>query len=86
MELLVASVFSECGTAAPPASRSSGFLRFLQLLGSFPWALRPLIVDPQHEIDEAGRRNISREHTQLRATGKVSKPLASCLCLLNLLF
>eukprot|EP00201_Polytomella_parva_P016590 CAMPEP_0175062280 /NCGR_PEP_ID=MMETSP0052_2-20121109/14081_1 /TAXON_ID=51329 ORGANISM="Polytomella parva, Strain SAG 63-3" /NCGR_SAMPLE_ID=MMETSP0052_2 /ASSEMBLY_ACC=CAM_ASM_000194 /LENGTH=302 /DNA_ID=CAMNT_0016328285 /DNA_START=103 /DNA_END=1007 /DNA_ORIENTATION=- len=48
VDLLVAAVYTFGSTSSqlPPASRVSGFARFLNLLGHWPWAETPLVVDP----------------------------------------
>lgn len=46
----------QCAFFISAGSRVSGFLRFLVLLASHPWTVRPLIVDPASEIPQADRR------------------------------
>lgn len=45
VELLVASCFTRPCACQPPATRVSGFCRFLELLSTHPWNSQPLIVD-----------------------------------------
>lgn len=45
VDLLVAYLFLKPASYSPPLSRITGFLRFLQLLKNYDWALSPLIVD-----------------------------------------
>lgn len=62
--------------AQPPASRLSGFLRFLHLLAGHPWRVQPLLVDPSGELSAAQRDAITRQHARARAQGT-----APALCL-----
>lgn len=50
IELLVAYVFVRPSPYLPPASRVTGFLRFLQLLVNHEWALEPLVVDVNGDL------------------------------------
>ena len=45
VELLVAEAYCNPSCLGAPASRWSGFLRFLHTLSSFPWEERPMYVD-----------------------------------------
>lgn len=56
VELLVAAAFTQPAGTGAAASRVTGLLRFLQLLANFPWAQRPLLVDPANEVSNEGRR------------------------------
>lgn len=55
--------------AAAPASRLSGFLRFLRLLADHPWRVQPLLVDPQAELSQAQRDALVRAHAAAREAG-----------------
>lgn len=69
VELLVGAVFTCPSPAPPPASRTSGLLRTLQLLAGHPWGRAPLLVDPLREVGEAGRRALTRDFEARRAAG-----------------
>lgn len=48
IELIVASIFAEQSAlimAPPPSSRLSGFFRFLMVLGTHPWNVKPLFPE-----------------------------------------
>ena len=72
IELLVAVAFSSGdGVAAPPpGSRVAGFLRFLRLLGTHPWAAAPLVGDVSSGDPGSVRRDAAaRAHAAQRAAG-----------------
>jgi len=68
VELLVAALFTSPGLPAP-ASRTSGLLRFLQLLAEHPWRVQPLIVDPSRQVGDGERQVILRQHAVRRQQG-----------------
>jgi U3 small nucleolar RNA-associated protein 22 len=71
IELLVAAAFAagESVIAPPPGSRVSGFLRFLHVLGTHPWAAAPLVGDIAAGDPGPARREVSaRAHAAQRAT------------------
>lgn len=59
---------------AAPASSQLGFFRFLQLLGTHPWAQQPLIVDPAQALSEA---DVKAAHATYRAR-KAAGPVPAC--------
>eukprot|EP00798_Chlamydomonas_sp_ICE-L_P031575 gene31575-6769_t len=69
VELMVAAAFITPGPLGQPASRIAGFLRFLQLLATHPWAHRPLVVDPEKQLTQAVRRQLQRRFDERRSTG-----------------
>jgi len=72
VELLVAAAFtSGAGVAAPPpASRLTGLLRFLRLVGDHPWAAQPLVADVSTGDPGPSRREAAaRAHAAQRAAG-----------------
>lgn len=73
VELMVAKVFSGAGVGKAPVSRLTGLLRFLSLLGSWPFANRPLFVDPSGEMPEQQRAAVFRSF-QDRKQGGVHVP------------
>lgn len=77
VELLVASLFTSPGQPAP-ASRTSGLLRFLQLLAEHPWRVQPLIVDPSRHVGDTERQDILRRHAVRRQQSGVAP-----LCLIT---
>eukprot|EP00775_Hariotina_reticulata_P010181 gene10181-10341_t len=69
VELLVGAAFSGPSCRRTPASRVSGFLRFLHLVASHPWQAAPLMVDPAGEVKPAARRALLARFEGLRAAG-----------------
>ncbi|KAG2496823.1 hypothetical protein HYH03_005229 [Edaphochlamys debaryana] len=79
VELLMAAAYGGAGGPAspPPGSRLTGFLRFLQLLATWPWHLRPLVVDPARELKEPDRRALRKRFEERRAAGE-APPMYIC--------
>lgn len=53
----------------PFPARYTGLLAFLHLLGSWPWAAAPLLVDPGKEVGQEARRALHREFGARAAAG-----------------
>lgn len=54
-----------------PASSQLGFLRFLQLLASHPWALQPLVVDPATAMTDGDVHGAYATYRARKAEGPV---------------
>ena len=67
----------------PPTRCAAGLLRFLQLLATFPWAVRPLVVDPEGVVTGYQRRSAQDRFDERRraaAGGGRSPGPRLCLC------
>ncbi|KAJ7523478.1 hypothetical protein O6H91_18G051300 [Diphasiastrum complanatum] len=82
IELLVAYLFLRPFPLSPPVSRISGLLRFLRLLANHDWALVPLIVDVNRDLDVKQQLNIvslfdaSRQETGARTSQPTKDDIA----------
>lgn len=67
IELLVVSVYcGGWGSYDTPGTVTTGFLRFLDLLGNFDWLREPLVVDPQGQLNESDIQEIENSFRQAR--------------------
>ncbi|KAL3914887.1 MAG: hypothetical protein SGILL_005901 [Bacillariaceae sp.] len=75
IELMVAKVYSPEETPTEvPATVTSGFLRFLQLLASHDWLGEPLVVNPRRHLEEADIDEVYAQFEKARADTKESSP------------
>jgi U3 small nucleolar RNA-associated protein 22 len=75
VELLVAAAFCGASSLPQPGSRVAGFLRFLELLSTHPWASRPLVVDPEHAVTKVQRAAIMKAFDAARRGGAHAQAL-----------
>ncbi|GAB5361505.1 hypothetical protein AAMO2058_000718800 [Amorphochlora amoebiformis] len=68
IELIVAAAYAHPGPHDPPGSPLSGFLRFLQLLASHPWAEEPLFADLNDQMPASARSRALSRFMERRGT------------------
>lgn len=66
VELIVASLFLTPSPTRYPRSHMCGFLRFLSLLSTFDWSVKPLIVNFNQEINEPDLAELEEKFTSKR--------------------
>ena len=67
VELMVCHIYTQGSSSlGVPGTMNAGFLRFLSLLATHDWARDPLIVDPQGQLSEKERRQVSTEFEKTR--------------------
>ncbi|KAK9853898.1 hypothetical protein WJX84_008605, partial [Apatococcus fuscideae] len=70
VELLVAACFTTATSSLPvPGTSMAGFMRFLYLLGSHPWSIQALIVDPAGDLTREARQQLLADHEAAKQDG-----------------